>query len=197
MNIRYILPALAVGALMAGGCAAVDTAPKEPVWAAPVAQVPTPPAPTNPVYGAQDRNERDNLPKALGQPAGLTNADDSILIDFAVTGIRESKCLSTLAQRPENGRYLVVDLVANTHADPDAALPLIQFSYGWEFIAADGTSIEASTVNAAMCSEDQAPDLKPNRKYTTTFLVDVPDAAGKLSWSTHFAPGGWEWDLPA
>jgi hypothetical protein len=140
------------------------------------------------------RNERGNIEKALGQTGGYTDdATGALVIEFAATGIRESVCESWM-DVPTDQQPITVELVVNTHDDPGNILPLLQFGSGWEYIAPDGTSINAAEY---MGCETEWLQLRPNRKYTTTVGLRVPKGAtgGQLVWNPGVMSGGYEWDL--
>jgi hypothetical protein len=119
------------------------------------------------------------------------------MLEFAVQAIKSREgCQNPYSTEPPGMRPVTVDVVVNTKADPDGTLQMITFGHGWEYIAPDGTSIDA-TGSAVPCEYD-SPQLKPNRKYTATIWMWVPadaptDGSGLLVWNPSFADLGYEW----
>lgn len=197
MKVRILLTASLLGL----GLSACTAAPAPPVVVSPPAfATPAPPLPPNVenVYGSQTANERGNLVKEIGQPAGIQSPDGSVMLDFALTGVREVTCPTARQGYPsENGRFLAVSIAANTHDDPENMLKSVSFSYSWEHVNPEAVSVQADTPAAGVCASDIADPtstLRPNRKYTTEVVLDVPKGEGALVW-TQGANVGWEWKL--
>jgi hypothetical protein len=148
-------------------------------------------------------NDRGNIEKALGETGGLTNtSDDQVAMEFAVQAIKIHKgcAANTYRTLPAGMKPISLDIVANTHDDPDNLLQFVTVGHGWEYIAPDGTSFNA---NETMSCTYESADLKPNRKYTVTVWLLVPadaptDGTATLVWNPSPALGlGYEWKLTA
>lgn len=146
--------------------------------------------------GGPPTNERGNIEKTLGQTGGLVNpSDGQMTLDFAVTGMRAHQgCSNQFMKPPEGFKPLSIDIVVNTYNDPDNQLASTMFGQGWEYISQDGTSFDATD---QMSCEYNSPELKPNRKYTTTVWVLIPDDAqyGYMVWDPSGTNFGYEWAL--
>lgn len=192
---RAMIGSIAISALLVvglAGCSNTESpAMPPPSVETPVFVTPTPTA--HPVYGDQTVNERGNRTKAIGQPSAITADDGSIVMDFAITKI---SAITNCSNKAANGRFLLLNISVNTHADPTGLLPQIPVSSDWEFIAPDGTSTPANTNEAYVCRAEQGPynDLRPNRKYSGVIVLDVPSGAGVAAWSAGGSTG-WEWPV--
>ncbi|WP_344421672.1 hypothetical protein [Pseudonocardia ailaonensis] len=117
------------------------------------------------------------------------------VLDFTVQQITEPRCDSSSGREaPKNGRLVSLKVDAVSKDDPNNVLPAILFGAGWEFVGADGRSVEASTTAAAICHYD-APQIKPNRTYSFDVVLDVPKGQTGVLVFDPARNGGWEWAL--
>lgn len=210
MTTRPILVAavLAAAALALTGCATTTdaTPPTPPTWSQYAGDPASPEAanPQRPVAGepgGPPLNARGNIEKALGQTGGLTNpSDGKVAMEFAVQKISLPKrCPAEYSTTPAGMRPVALDVVVNTKDDPDNILSMVTIGNSWEYLAPDGTSINATEW---MGCEYDSPQLRPNRKYTATVWVWVPadaptDGTAALVWNPSRAGLGYEWKLTA
>jgi hypothetical protein len=136
-----------IPALLAG-CGSPATTPTIDVLKAPAE-----PAPAAPVAPADDRSERGNVVKQLGEPAAFGPTQDQLVVKFVVDKITVgAKCTEPYAQAPERGTFLKVDLRAET--EPTLPTDGFYMISGWDFatVGADGIT-ESSLVTgpAAVC----------------------------------------------
>lgn len=133
-----------------------------------------------------------NIPKEFGERAGYAVIDNHTPLDFVVSEPRAAQC-NPYAQKPTNGKFLELPIVATTYDDPNQYLRFMIFGAGWEFVGTDGRSIEASTSAAGSCAFDAPTTLGPNRVYEFRVIVDVPEQDGALIFRAPATTAGWEW----
>lgn len=203
------LAALTLGIVTACGAQAADAPQPEP-WSqyatSSPAATPAAPAPANPGRpaaagepGGPATNERGNLEKEIKQAGALLSpSTGQPAFEFAVQAITFPKgCPNKYSTVPDGMRPVAVDMTINTKDDPDRVLTTTPLGYGWEYLAPDGTSI--NTTEQMPC-EYNTPDMKPNRKYTTTVWLWIPkdaptDGTASLAWTPAGVGNGYEWKL--
>lgn len=184
----YLLPLLIAVAVFSGlgvvSCTSTADAPE------------TSPVPVGPVapagqYDGRQVTERGSIAKEFGETAGLTSSLGAVVMDFVVTNPRAATC-DEPDVTPQHGRFVAVDVAITTHDDPEGLLRQVFIANGWEFVGADGSSVKASTFDAATCEYPEG-ELRPNRTYQHTVVLDVPKAPGVAVFDP--GNGGWEWKL--
>ncbi|MGH8964053.1 MAG: hypothetical protein ACRDXB_01810, partial [Actinomycetes bacterium] len=186
------------------GCTIASLATVGALWFATPSSEPAPTAarmpstPFGPVAPAAPADDADptrtrlgNLAKAYGEVAGVVGNDGHQIAEFTVGAPTEAPC-GPYAQDPVNGRFIRLPISLKTYDDPTDQLPLVGFGT-WEFVGADGLSLEASTSAATSCTYEVPSQLGPNRLYEFAVVLDVPAAPGALVLNTIFDGGGWEW----
>lgn len=108
----------------------------------------------------------------------------------------------SIPAKPENGRFLAVDMKIENTRDYDTA----QSGYyagtaqRYDFVTPDGHAIDqVDTLVAFYCTgeEDSFSDLKPGRTYTGTKYIDVPKSGGWLIFGqSQFIGPGYEIQIP-
>ncbi len=165
--------------------AAVASAPSTPPWPG------LPAVPAGPADPA--RTELGNVAKRYGEAAQLVGLDGSLIAEFTIGNPTAATCGSSYAQDPVNDRFIRLPISLKTYDDPTDQLILLPLGGPWEYVSADGRSLEASTSAASTCAYDVPPQLGPNRTYEFDVVLDVPAAPGALVLDVIFDDGGWEW----
>ncbi|MGD9989096.1 hypothetical protein [Pseudonocardia sp.] len=109
----------------------------------------------------------------------------------------------TIPAKPENGRFMAIDVTIENTAAYDSTQPgyYAGTAQQYDFVGADGRAVDdVDTTVAFYCTGKEAPfsQLKPGRSYRGTVNVDVPTSAGFLilGQSRNTGPG-FEFELPA
>jgi hypothetical protein len=159
----------------------------------PVALVPPPPhAQAAPVLTEPVRTELGNIAKQYGEVASVVGNDGVTIAEFTVGSPAPASC-SRYAQDPVNGRFIRLPVTLKTYDDPTDQLVLLHLAGPWEYVSADGRSLEASTSAAVSCAYEAPNQVGPNRTYEFAVILDVPDRPGSLILNPAFDDGGWEW----
>lgn len=152
--------------------------------------------------GGAGVNQRGNIPKALGEEAGITDGAGGDLLTFTVAAITpDLPCDSGFDDPPLSGHYVGIELRVSTSPSLTAD-DYVSFSeYDFAFIGPDGVTDTSVDGNAWTCLSDDrrfpSDTLGPGQQYVGTIVVDVPATTGTLV----FAPsvlagnGGWEWQF--
>jgi hypothetical protein len=149
---------------------------------------PLPPAQPEPV-----RTELGNIAKQYGEAASVVGNDGAPIAEFTIGSPAPASC-NPYAQDPINSRFIRLPVALKTFDDPTDQLLLLHLAAPWEYVRADGRSLEASTTAAGTCSYDAPMQLGPNRTYEFSVVLDVPDGPGTLVLTPPaFDDGGWEW----
>jgi hypothetical protein len=200
-------PALLVlaAALILAACS--PPAPTPGIEAGPPPSTSAAPATPTSSYGSAVRNERGNLPKAIGQPAGTFAPDNTtITLDFRVDAIRQNQecAAETYSEDPINGQFLALDVYAKTtpaykvgQDDPQ----LLAAGYSWSVVTADGVRHTVDTDAAWACSpasRKNLDNLTPSVTVTGTVYLDTPAdlTGGVVVLRSPASDGGWEWSIP-
>lgn len=205
-TVTVVATAALVAVLAACSSPPTPTIAAGPPATATARATPTPaPAAT---YGSSTRNERGNLLKNLGQPAGTTAGDNTtVTLDFRVDAIRQHEdcAASGFTEEPVNGQFLGLDLFAKTTAAYTAGqddTELLVSGYSWSVITADGVRHNVDTSEAWVCSPASRKNLgglSPSVTVMGTIFLDAPaDLAGAVV--VLRPPGrsdGWEWQIPS
>lgn len=194
MRAALAVTTIAICALAVGGCAK-STAP------APPPQLPQPataqPAQDPGVMPGVRTNERHNIPKQLGQQAGLST-DNGSDITFSVDRITvDPPCDMPLGKQP--GQHLIrVDMrVATPKSNPVLqGLPVLFSPNSWSTLGADGVTTPAVS---GFCADGTTKSLPQtygaNQKYRGTVDLLVPERHGTLALTQPMSDaGGWEWE---
>jgi hypothetical protein len=165
--------------------------------AAPLSLPVGPFVPAPPLGPAQDepvrRTALGNIAKQYGEAASVVGNDGGTIAEFTIGSPAPASC-NPYAQDPINSRFIQLPVTLKTFDDPADQLLLLHLASPWEYVRADGRSLEASTTAAGSCSYDSPMQLGPNRTYEFAVVLDVPDGPGTLVLSPPaFGDGGWEW----
>lgn len=158
--------------------------------ASPTPPWPGPSVPAGPVDPA--RTELGNVAKRYGEVAQLAGVDGSLIAEFTIGTPTTATC-GSFAQDPVNHRFIRLPVSLKTYDDPTDQLVLLHLGGPWEYVSADGRSLEISTSPASTCAYDVPPQLGPNRTYEFEVVLDVPAEPGALVFNVIFDDGGWEW----
>jgi len=199
---RAVLLALAAGLALLAGCS--DDAPTPTIPAGPPPAMTTPPASS---YGDQDRNERGNLVKTIGQPGAIQAASGDIALEFRVDAIRQNaECQADgYIDQPENGQFLAVDVFAKStpaFRTSEQDTEFLNAGYNWSVVTGDGVRHTVDTGPAFGCSpssRDNLGSLTPSVTVSGTVYLDAPAnlQGALLVLSSPVLEGGWEWQIPA
>src|SRR4051812_49220026 len=151
----------ALGSVLAPGGALPGLTGLPPV-PSPPSVVGSSPSPGLEHYSDGSRSERGNIPKVIGQKAGMLSPDGQTrLVTFTVTRIvTDPHCLNAGAPRPANGHYVEVDLQVVTTSDMgiEDSGPTVTFAPGnWFFYPPDTPGIIAGGTGAT--APDDACEL--------------------------------------
>jgi hypothetical protein len=176
------LLAVAVLALAGTGCAGGAGGPAPPVTGTGLQELS--PDPDRP-------NARGNIPATVGTPVEFGAASDgddtplqSVVVDAITAG---APCLADgyLAEQPENGQFVRLDLTVTTGPAYDSTMAsgLPSLLTGWSLVGPDGEpSPGIGTYPAYVCADGGGAVLsamRPDRTYDAVVYVDVPvDLAG-------------------
>lgn len=189
--------------LIVVGCTIASLATIGALWFAAPSPEPTtatarvPSAPSGPVapppaaQAEPARTKLGNIAKAYGEAAGLAGNDGNQIAEFTVGAPTAATC-NPYAQDPVNGRFIRLPITLQTYDDPTDQLILLSLGGPWEYVSADGRSLQASTTTAASCAYEVPSQLGPNRTYEFAVVLDVPAEHGALVLNTIF-DSGWEW----
>lgn len=164
----------------------------------PVAALPGAPAPrlelpsSRPQSAVPERTALGNIAKEYGETATVLGPAGEPVVEFVVGEPGAAQC-NPFAGAPQNGRFVALPMTVRTHDDPNDTLILTSFASPWEFVRADGRSVEASTMAAGMCAYQAPSQLGPNRTYEFSIVLDVPAESGVLVLRSFVDQGGWEW----
>lgn len=206
---RSVLPALALAVavnLAATGCGAGDSDSD--------AAVPTPsPPPSSSAVAATgeaaplltdlegQRNERGNVPRQLGEPAGVRASGvpgAPPVLAFTVEEIVVDPVCEN-EDKPVNGRFVALDMEIVTTPDLDPRVPTSFTEEQFRFIGPDGAPFEPEDSNAAKCLDPKVyvPNMRfpPGVEYRGWLVLDVPAGSGSVVYTPDGATGGWEWQF--
>lgn len=151
---------------------------------------------------APSENERGNLPKKLGESAGIIAENGKRLVTFKVTDYSETvKCTEEFAEKAENGSLVALKISVKT--EPELANDINQEitfdSFLWKYIDADGKTFNGDLGNMSTYSclpaKDTLPDsIGPAEQAEGWALFDLPSTDGTLIYA-YFGTSGWEYDL--
>lgn len=145
-------------------------------------------------------NERGNIPKKLGQEAGVghpTDPDAPWPLTFSVDKITvDQPCTSGYPEPPKNGHFIGIKIRAATTADlpPDW---FVQFTeHTFKVIGPDGLTVSDVSGTAYSCLDSRyaftSDPLGPGQMYTGVVVIDSPVTSGSLIY-TQDGTTGWEW----
>lgn len=159
-------------------------------------------------YSDGSTSERGNIPKLVGQKAGILSPDGrSHVVTFTVTRIvTDPHCLNQAASAPANGHYVEVDLDVVTTAGMgiEGSDPTVTFGPdNWYFYPPDGDGLIAGGVGAFAAGDDcelsvpALPDaIGASQTVSGSVLLDVRPGSVYLSYNPQLVCGcddGWEW----
>ncbi|WP_258905276.1 hypothetical protein [Actinokineospora sp. UTMC 2448] len=154
---------------------------------------------TTPTTTKPATSERGNVPKKLGEEAGVTNEDGATMLTFTLDSIDKSgRCTGEFAEKPENGHFLILHLRVTTAAEFDEMVAAGMFNpYDFAVVGPDGvTETNLSTVATYSCLNESAPlALAPGSKYRFSIVLDSRSTKGVLTYRPGFMASGWEWPL--
>jgi hypothetical protein len=166
------------------------------------------PTPTVEHYSDGSTSERGNIPKLVGQKAGILSEDgETRLVTFTVTRIvSDPQCRNAEPPAPSNGHYVEVDLEVITTAElgADGQGNTVTFAPGnWFYYPPDSPGLIAGGINA-IGSEDHCelsvpplPDrIGPAQTVTGSVLLDVAPGSVYLAYAPQNECGcgsAWEW----
>lgn len=149
---------------------------------------------------AADLSERGNRIKQLGEIAGYGPTDQDIVVTFAIDQITvDAKCTSQFAQKPENGRFIKVDLRAETKPTMPTDRGYSINPFDFTTIGADGITEQSLTTGPAFTCIDPSAQfpaaISPGSKYRGSIILDTKNTSGVLVYRPGFDLGGsgWEW----
>lgn len=205
MNRLSHLAGLALAAAALAGCSSAEPAadPTAPGVDAATAESTPAPDPTESI------SARGNLVKKVGEPAGVTlpGQEDDPVVTFAVKDIQvDPTCTSDMAQAPEIGHFIVMDIEAETGSAAQFEEAFMgedyQFNqHWWKFVDAQGTTANTivSTPTYSCLPEAEAlPGLiGPAERVTGKIVLDTPSTEGTLIFDDPQSGNAWEWEVPA
>ena len=163
-------------------------------------------------YSDGSTSERGNIPKVVGEKAGILTPDGQTrLVTFIVTRLlADPLCLNAEPPAPTNGHYLEVDLQVITTADlaDEGDASTVTFSPdNWFFYPPDSPGLVAGGIGATGDNDDcelsvpPLPDsIGPSQNVTGSVLLDVSDDSHYVAYAPDNGCGcgsAWEWPYPA
>jgi hypothetical protein len=159
-------------------------------------------------YSDGSTSERGNIPKVVGEKAGVLSADGQThVLTFTVTRIGpDPPCLNQGAPAPENGHYVEVDLAVVTTAGMgiDGGDAAVSFApENWFYYPPDGDGLIADGIGASRPTDEcrlsvaALPDpIGPSQTVSGSVLLDVAPGAVYLAYVPQNGCGcsnAWEW----
>lgn len=200
-----ILPAVAL-VLAVSACSGADAADEggTVVTVSPSAgSVPrtTPPAPALDAEAAL--NERGNIVKEVGEPAGIRRSADPgspAILTFTVEDlVINPECDSGFEQAPLTGNFLGIFMRVETTPDYDPKQLRTFSEYDFAILGPDGTPIPPVLDNAMVCfgadDDMSAHRMGPGEQYAGWVVLDMPVREGTLIYRPAGEPNGWEWEF--
>ncbi|WP_157368164.1 hypothetical protein [Alloactinosynnema sp. L-07] len=151
-------------------------------------------------------NERGNIVKQAGEPAGITNKLKAgkeeltfTLNSLSMTDVCEKNYGSfTDSTKPEHGHFLVLDMSVTTAADLDPMIGgLVLNPNSFSTIGPDGvTETDLATMGTYSCFSDErfpTEGFKSSQKYAGKIVLDTKNKSGVLIYTLGGFEGGWEW----
>lgn len=172
-----------------------------PVAPAPVptpTQAPSAPAPS----GNSQTSPRGNLIKQVGELAGIRDASGEYLAAFTVNDIIvDIPCTEELADPPENGHFVALDVSVETSPNMLNSDLIQQFSMSsltFQAIGPDGVTSNAGADSAAtlFCLDDSVllpGNIGPGEKAQGLVLLDVENPTGILIYEDFWTDSAWEY----
>lgn len=165
------------------------------------AEVPAPDLPAAAEEPAGDPvvvSERGNVVKAVGEPAGLTGSDGVPAFELTVTEIAVAGACPGrgVSVPPENGHFVVVDVVAAVTGGREGFMPLGAETFGIvgpDGVIEDGTATTASWACFEM-SQLLPPFVGPGEHGAGKVVLDTAHSAGTLVYRP-LGADGWEWEF--
>lgn len=199
--------ALAVGALLLGGCATTVRGVASAAEGSSSAEEPTPTESGSPTSSSSpapddDTNARGNVEKQIGEEAGVTGPDGTPAMTFTVQAIQvDPPCTGDYPEPPENGHFVGLTIAVTTapNLDPDSYIDISATDFS--FIGSDGVTFgNVDTFPAFICPADdeQLPSgpLGSGQQYLGTLVLDVPETSGIVQYQPFYLDsGGWEWSF--
>ncbi len=182
--------------------------PDTPSPASAPTTLPPPPAPTQappppPAPGGNlQTSPRGNLVKQVGELAGIRDASGEYLAAFTVNDIIvDIPCTGELADPPENGHFVALDVSVETSPNMLNSDLIQQFSMSsltFQAIGPDGVTSNAGTDSVAtlFCLDDsvQLPgNIGPGEKARGLVLLDVENPTGTLIYEDFWTDSAWEY----
>jgi len=211
----FVLAAITVtGILLAGslsGCAALAQVLTPGGALAPITSaIGATPAPVQ-HYSDGSTTERGNIPKVVGQKAGMLSPDGRTrLVTFTVTRIvTDHKCVNAQPPAPSNGHYVEVDLDVITTADLgiEGSGDTVTFApVNWFYYPPADTGLIAAGLGATGPQDDCQLSVPPlpdvigrSQAVSGSVLLDVRAGSVYLAYAPGEACGcddlAWEWPL--
>ncbi|MHA7190513.1 hypothetical protein ACX80N_09515 [Arthrobacter sp. MDT2-16] len=170
--------------------------------ALPPAPAPTQAPPAQAPPGNSLTSPRGNLVKQVGELAGIRDANGEYLAAFTVNDIIvDIPCTDELADPPENGHFVALDVSVETSPNMLTSDLIQQFSMSsltFQAIGPDGVTSNAGTDSAAtlFCLDDsvQLPgNIGPGEKAQGLVLLDVENPTGTLIYEDFWTDSAWEY----
>jgi hypothetical protein len=203
---RRALPA-AVLALTLTACSSGDASDTEAVPSSAALPASSGAATTSPAAAPLDAdaelNERGNIPKAIGEPAGLRSSVEPgspLVLTFSVLDLEVNPpCNSGFEQAPATGNYLGITMRVETTPEYDPRSLRTFSEYDFRILGPDGVAVPDVIGNSETCLS--ADELINNRRfgpgavYEGKLILDMPVRAGTLVYAPAGEPNGWEWEF--
>lgn len=159
-------------------------------------------APPPALNGNLQTSPRGNLIKQVGELAGIRDASGEYLAAFTVNDIIvDIPCTDELADPPENGHFVALDVSVETSPNMLNSDLIQQFSMSsltFQAIGPDGVTSNAGADSAAtlFCLDNsvQLPaNIGPGEKAQGLVLLDVEDPTGTLIYEDFWTDSAWEY----
>jgi len=148
-------------------------------------------------------NDRGNIPKEMGQEAGIghpTDPDAPWPLTFTIDSVTvDQPCNTGFEDPPTNGHYIGIALRAATTADLPPDWYVMFDSYSFKVIGPDGLTISDVSGTAYSCLDSRSSftsdPLAPGQQYAGIVVIDSPVTTGSLIYSADGDGTGWEWQF--
>ena len=201
-----VLTAL-ITTIFLGGCA-VDEATtsvertESPAETALVSEHHATPMPSTHEETTPELNERNLVPKEIGEEAGLIdNVTDDLLVSFSITEVRYDYPCVPWSSPPELDRFVGLHFEVNVPAvdfAEDGLVPGYSFFLpDFQAFTSDGSQVDDPIGNGLMCSDeaDELPSfIEAGESDSGWIVLDLPLDATSVAYVS--PPHGWEWQLP-
>lgn len=202
---RFQVAALALASLAIAACSPGEPTPEATAPGVQAATV----EPSPSASSTENRSKRGNLVKEVGEPALIVfpGQESEPIVNFVVKDIMvDPACPRDIAQPPEIGHFVVLEIEAETGAQPifEEAFGGQKYQFNpnwWKFVDAKGTTANSTTSQATYACLEEAEylpmEIGSMERVTGKLVLDIPTTEGTLIFDDPLSGATWEWEVPA